>query len=85
MKLSDIKPNPKNPRVIKDDRFKALKESISKFPKMMALRPIVVDDYGIILGGNMRYRALAQGSASGNQSEGGVRSDHAAQNGVQTK
>lgn len=58
MKLSKIKPNPDNPRVLRDERFEKLKKSIQEFPKMMELRPIVVDDKGIILGGNMRYRAL---------------------------
>jgi len=58
IKLSSIKPNPDNPRVIKDERFQKLKQSIQDFPKMMSLRPIVVDDQGIILGGNMRLKAL---------------------------
>lgn len=58
MKLSTIRPNPKNPRVLRDDKFRKLKKSIGDFPKMMELRPIVVDDEGVILGGNMRFRAL---------------------------
>jgi len=58
IKLSSIKPNPDNPRVIKDERFQKLKQSIQDFPKMMALRPIVIDDQGMILGGNMRLKAL---------------------------
>ena len=58
MKLSTIRPNPKNPRVLRDDKFQKLKKSIGDFPKMMELRPIVVDDEGVILGGNMRFRAL---------------------------
>lgn len=58
MKLSDIRPNPNNPRVIRDERFAKLKNSIEQFPKMMHLRPIVVDASGVILGGNMRLRAL---------------------------
>ena len=58
MKLTAIRPNPSNPRVLRDDKFKKLKKSIEDFPKMMELRPIVVDDEGVILGGNMRYRAL---------------------------
>jgi len=60
MKLSDIKPNPNNPRLIKDDRFKNLVKSIEEFPKMMKLRPIIVDNNMIILGGNMRYKALQE-------------------------
>jgi ParB-like chromosome segregation protein Spo0J len=58
MKLSAIKPNPNNPRIIKDEAFKKLCKSIEEFPKMMALRPMVVDKDGVILGGNMRYKAL---------------------------
>lgn len=60
IKLSSIKPNPNNPRVIKDDKFKKLVKSISEFPKMMSLRPIVVDENNVILGGNMRYKALQE-------------------------
>lgn len=58
MKLSEIKPNKDNPRLIRDERFKKLVKSIQDFPEMMALRPIIVDNEGVILGGNMRYRAL---------------------------
>jgi len=60
MKLADINPNPNNPRLIKDDRFKNLVKSIEEFPKMMSLRPIVVDNNMVILGGNMRYKALQE-------------------------
>lgn len=60
MKLSEIHCNPKNPRLIKDDRFKKLCQSIKEFPKMMALRPIIVDSEGLILGGNMRFKALKE-------------------------
>lgn len=60
MKITEIKPNKKNPRFIKDEKFKKLVKSIQEFPKMMELRPIVVDNENIILGGNMRYRALQE-------------------------
>ena len=60
MKLSDIKANPNNPRVIKDDKFKKLVKSISEFPKMMELRPMVINSDNIVLGGNMRLRALKE-------------------------
>ncbi len=50
--------NPNNPRTINEDKFQKLKNSIKEFPKMLELRPIVVDKDGMILGGNMRYRAL---------------------------
>ena len=58
MKLSSIKPNPSNPRVIKDDKFKKLVKSITDFPKMLELRPMIVNDDMILLGGNMRLKAL---------------------------
>ena len=60
MKLSEIHTNPSNPRLIKDDRFKKLVKSISEFPKMMELRPIVIDSNMQILGGNMRFKALKE-------------------------
>ena len=58
MKLSEIKANPNNPRVIKDDKFAKLVKSIKEFPKMMALRPMVINSDNIVLGGNMRLKAL---------------------------
>ena len=58
MKLSEINPNPNNPRLVKDDRFKKLVASIEAFPEMMELRPMVIDENSVILGGNMRYKAL---------------------------
>jgi len=58
MELSKLKQNPNNPRVIKDANFQKLCKSIQEFPKMMALRPIVVDADNMVLGGNMRLKAL---------------------------
>jgi DNA modification methylase len=55
--ISEIKPNPNNPRVIKDDKFEKLVKSIKEFPKMLDIRPIVVNDDMIVLGGNMRLKA----------------------------
>ena len=60
VKLSDIKLNPNNPRLIKDDKFKKLVQSIIDFPEMLKIRPIVVNDDMIILGGNMRYKACKE-------------------------
>jgi DNA modification methylase len=60
MKLKDIHVNPDNPRIIKDERFKKLCKSIEEFPKMMTLRPIIIDNEGMILGGNMRFKALLE-------------------------
>ena len=57
MKINLIKPNPNNPRTIKNDKFKKLVQSIKDFPQMLELRPIVIDENNIVLGGNMRLRA----------------------------
>ena len=57
LKISDVKPNPKNPRIIKDDKFKKLVRSIQEFPQMLEIRPIVIDEEGYVLGGNMRLKA----------------------------
>jgi hypothetical protein len=59
-KVSDIKVNPNNPRLIKDDKFKKLVQSIKDFPEMLDIRPIVVNKDMIILGGNMRYKACKE-------------------------
>ena len=64
VKLSEIKPNPDNPRVIKRNQLKSLQKSLNDFPEMMKLRPIVVDEDGVILGGNMRYQALLANGAT---------------------
>ena len=59
-KISDVKLNPNNPRLIKDDKFKKLVQSIKDFPEMLSIRPIVVNKDMIILGGNMRFRACKE-------------------------
>jgi len=59
-KIADIKLNPNNPRLIKDEKFKKLVQSIKDFPEMLDIRPIVVNKDMIILGGNMRYRACKE-------------------------
>nr|DAT06046.1 MAG TPA: Putative modification methylase [Caudoviricetes sp.] len=58
VKLSQIEVNGANPRIISDDKFAKLVNSILVLPKMLEIRPIVVDDTMVALGGNMRYRAL---------------------------
>lgn len=60
IELKDIKPNESNPRKIQKDRIEKLKDSIKSFEKMMSLRPIIVNNEGMILGGNMRFQALKQ-------------------------
>jgi DNA modification methylase len=60
MLISQIKPNPENPRIIKDHKFKQLVESIKSFPQMLELRPIVIDENNVVLGGNMRLKACIE-------------------------
>jgi len=60
VKTKDIIANDMNPRVIKDDKFKKLVQSIKDFPQMLQLRPIVVNDDMVVLGGNMRLRAVQE-------------------------
>ena len=56
--LSQLRVNEANPRTISKEKFDKLVGSILVLPKMLNLRPIVIDDHYTILGGNMRYRAL---------------------------
>jgi DNA modification methylase len=60
IKISQVKANPNNPRLIKDDKFKKLVQSIRDFPKMLEIRPIVVNDDMVVLGGNMRLKACKE-------------------------
>jgi hypothetical protein len=60
VKISEIKTNPNNPRIIKDDKFGKLVRSIKEFPKMLEIRPIVVNSDMIVLGGNMRLKACKE-------------------------
>jgi len=58
--IKKVKSNPNNPRIIKDDKFQQLVKSIEDFPQMLELRPIVVNDKMIVLGGNMRLKACIE-------------------------
>ena len=58
--LSEIKPNPDNPRNISDHQFKRLKASIKDFPAMLSLTPLVIDENNVVLSGNMRLKALKE-------------------------
>jgi len=58
--INTIKANPNNPRIIKDDKFAKLVKSINEFPQMLNLRPIVVNDDMVVLGGNMRLKACKE-------------------------
>jgi hypothetical protein len=57
-KIKDVKLNPSNPRIIKDDKFAKLVESLKEFPEMATIRPIVCNTDMVILGGNMRFKAM---------------------------
>ena len=58
--INKIKKNPDNPRLIKDSQYQTLIRSIKEFPEMLKLRPLVLDESNIILGGNMRYEACRE-------------------------
>jgi hypothetical protein len=60
LKISEIKPNPNNPRNIKREQLDKLKQSIKDFPQMFNIRPIIVDENNMVLGGNMRLKALEE-------------------------
>lgn len=60
VKISQLKPNPSNPRLIKDAKFKKLVKSLKEFPEMLELRPIVANKDMIVLGGNMRLLAATE-------------------------
>lgn len=55
--ISELRPNPVNPRSISEDKFRKLCQSLEDFPKMLELRPVIIDDDNIVLGGNMRLKA----------------------------
>jgi ParB-like chromosome segregation protein Spo0J len=58
--INEVKSNPNNPRIIKDDKFKKLVASIKELPQMLELRPIVVNEDMVVLGGNMRLKACKE-------------------------
>jgi ParB-like chromosome segregation protein Spo0J len=58
--INEVKVNPNNPRLIKDDKFKKLVQSVKEFPEMLDIRPIVVNADMVVLGGNMRLKACKE-------------------------
>lgn len=60
MNINQIKPNPDNPRTISKEALVKLKASIERDPQFMRLRPIVIDENNMVLGGNQRYRACCE-------------------------
>ena len=64
IEINSITENPDNPRTIKGEKFNKLVKSIKDFPEMLKIRPIVVNDDNVILGGNMRYKASIRAGLS---------------------
>jgi hypothetical protein len=60
VKITEVISNPNNPRLIKDDKFRKLVKSIQDFPDMLNVRPIVVNKDMVVLGGNMRLKAIKE-------------------------
>jgi ParB-like chromosome segregation protein Spo0J len=60
VKIQEVKLNPNNPRLIKDDKFAKLVKSIQELPQMLEIRPIVVNADMVVLGGNMRLKACKE-------------------------
>ena len=60
VKINEVKLNPNNPRIIKDDKFAKLVKSIQDLPQMLEIRPIVVNSDMVVLGGNMRLKACKE-------------------------
>lgn len=60
LKITEIKPNPDNPRLIKDEKYHKLVQSLKDFPEMAEVREVVVNKDHIILGGNMRFKAMQE-------------------------
>ena len=60
VKINTVKSNPNNPRLIKDDKFKKLVKSLREFPEMAKVRPIVVNQEMVVLGGNMRLKGMKE-------------------------
>ena len=58
--ISEIKENPNNPRIISKESFKKLLKSLKEFPSMLKIRPLVLDENNVVLGGNMRLKALKE-------------------------
>ncbi len=67
VKLSQVTINEANPRIIRDEKYRKLIDSLLAFPEMLNIRPIVVDNTMTILGGNMRVRALYDIATMGEQ------------------
>ena len=58
--INEVKPNPSNPRIIKDAKFEQLVKSIREFPDMTMVRPLIINQENMILGGNQRYMAMKE-------------------------
>ena len=60
LRIETIRENKDNPRIVNKAKYEKLKRSIQEFPEMLELRPLIVNEHNVILGGNMRYKALVE-------------------------
>ena len=60
VRIETIQGNKDNPRLVNKSKYEKLKKSIQDFPEMLKLRPLIVNEHNVILGGNMRYKALVE-------------------------
>jgi len=60
LSIGEVRLNPDNPRIIRDEKFKKLVRSLSAFPTMSLVSPLVIDENNVVLGGNMRLRAMQE-------------------------
>lgn len=60
VRIEIIQGNRDNPRIVNKAKYEKLKKSIKDFPEMLNLRPLIVNEHNVILGGNMRYKALVE-------------------------
>jgi hypothetical protein len=61
--LASVKPNPDNPRHITEANYEKLRRSINDMPEMLEVRPLVVNMDNVVLGGNMRLKAMQAAGA----------------------
>ena len=60
MEIEKIKLNEHNPRDITPEQKEKLKKSLQDFPEMLSVRPLIIDENNVVLGGNMRLRVLQE-------------------------
>jgi len=58
LKIEEVLPNDNNPRIITEARFSKLVKSLQDFPEMAKARPLIINQNNVVLGGNMRLKAM---------------------------